>query len=112
MSDLRRVCFFCNEVIEERKTLEHIIPDSLLGRLGIKEETITGRKKNQYSRIKVPAHSSCNSGFGSKYERRVLNFLDNPDSLYEIIKSEETCLPMEYGPDESATAIVTTWLSK
>lgn len=112
MSDLRRICFFCDEAIEDKKTLEHIIPNSLLGRLGIKEQTITGKKEAQYSRIKVPAHSSCNSQFGSNYESRVLNLLDDLDSLYETIKSEEAGLPMMYGPDESATAIITTWLSK
>jgi len=112
MSDLRKVCFFCDEAIEEKKTLEHIIPNSLLGRLGIKEKTITGRKETQYSRIKVPAHSSCNSEFGSHYENRALNLLNDLDSLYETIKSDEAGLPMVYGPDESATAIITTWLSK
>lgn len=112
MSDLRKICFFCDEVIEDKKTLEHIIPNSLLGRLGIKEQTITGQKQTQYSRIKVPAHSSCNSEFGSNYESRVLDLLNDLDSLYEAIKSEEAGLPMMYGPDESATAIITTWLSK
>lgn len=112
MSDLRKVCFFCDEAIEGKKTLEHIIPNSLLGRLGIKEQTITGKKETQYSRIKVPAHSSCNSEFGSNYESRVLDLLDDLDSLYETIKSEEAGLPMMYGPDESATAIIATWLSK
>lgn len=112
MSDLRKVCFFCDEVIEGRKTLEHIIPNSLLGRLGIKEKTITGQKETQYSRVKVPAHSSCNSEFGSNYESRVLKLLDDPDSLYEAIKSEEAGIPMMYGPDESKTAMITTWMSK
>lgn len=112
MSDLRRVCFFCNKVIEDRKTQEHIIPNSLLGKLGIKEETLTGRKETQYSRIKVPAHANCNSEFGSKYENRVLDLLENLDSLYEVIKSEESGIPIVYGADESVSAIITTWLSK
>lgn len=112
MSDLRKICFFCDEVIEGRKTLEHIIPNSLLGRLGIKEQTVTGQKDTQYSRVKVPAHSSCNSDFGSNYESRVLKLLDDPDSLYEAIKSEEAGMPMMYGPDESKTAMITTWMSK
>lgn len=112
MRDLRRVCFFCNKEIEEKKTLEHIIPNSLLGRLRIKEETITGNKKTQYSRIKVPAHSSCNSQFGSEYESRVLDLLEDLDDLYEAIKQEESVLPMMYGPGQSASEIITTWLSK
>ncbi|MFP3456991.1 hypothetical protein R0J89_12055 [Psychrobacter sp. SIMBA_152] len=112
MSDLRKVCFFCGERIEGKKSLEHIIPNSLLGRLGIKEQMITGQKETQYSRIKVPAHSSCNNEFGSNYESRILNLLDDIDSLYEAIKSEEAGLPMMYGPDESETAMITTWMSK
>lgn len=112
MDDSKRVCFFCNKAIEEKKTLEHIIPDSLLGKLGIKEETITGRKQTQYSRIKVPAHSSCNNEFGSEYENRVLDLLDDLDWLYEAIRSDESGIPIMYGPDESVTAIITTWLSK
>lgn len=112
MKDLRRVCFFCNEVIEGKKTLEHIIPNSLLGRLGIKEQAITGRKEVQYSRIKVPAHKICNNEFGSHYESRVIRLLDDLDFLYEVINSEDSGLPMVYGPDESVVAIITTWLSK
>ena len=60
----------------------------------------------------MPAHSSCNSEFGSNYESRVLKLLDDPDSLYEAIKSEEAGTPMMYGPDESKTAMITTWMSK
>ena len=112
MGDLRRICFFCNKAIEEKKTLEHIIPNSLLGKLRIKEETIVGHKKTQYSRIKVPAHSSCNSEFGSEYESRVLDLLEDIDSLYEAIKSEESGFSMMSGPGQSVSAIITTWLSK
>lgn len=112
MEDLRKICFFCNEKIEEKKTLEHIIPNSLLGKLGIKEETVTGQKETQYSRIKVPAHSKCNSEFGSEYESRVLTFLEDLDGLYQNIKSEELSIPMMYGPDQTVSAIFTTWLSK
>lgn len=60
----------------------------------------------------MPAHSSCNSEFGSDDESRALNLLEDLDSLYETIKAEELGLQMMYGPDDSATAIVTTWLSK
>lgn len=112
MDDLRRTCFFCNKIIEEKKTLEHIIPNSLLAKLGIKEVTISGQKETEYSRIKVPSHAICNSEFGSQYENRILELLEDLDSLYETIKSEEAGIAMMYGPDESVTAIVTTWLSK
>jgi hypothetical protein len=112
MTDLRRTCFFCAKEIEEKKTLEHIIPDALLGKMGIKEVEVTGNRVTQYSRIKVPAHSRCNSGFGSKYEDRVLALLEDSDALYKAICDEELSIPMMYGPDESITSIITTWLSK
>src|SRR5690554_478937 len=99
MEDLRRTCFFCAERIEEKKTLEHIIPNSLLRKLSIKEKTITGQKETQYSRVKVPAHSTCNSGFGSDFENRALELLEDPDLLYESITNEEDGIAMMYGPD-------------
>jgi hypothetical protein len=92
--------------------MEHIIPNSLLGKLGIKEATITGERVTQYSRIKVPAHASCNNEFGSAYEDRVLDLLKDTDILYDTLIGEERFLPMLYQPDDSATSILTTWLSK
>ncbi len=112
MNNLRRVCFFCAKEIKERKTLEHIIPDALLGKMGIKEDKVAGNRVTQYSRIKVPAHSRCNSGFGSKYEDKVLALLEDSEALYKSICDEELSIPMIYGPDESITSIITTWLSK
>ncbi|WP_288841837.1 hypothetical protein [uncultured Deefgea sp.] len=112
MQDLRRKCFFCSLEIEEKKTLEHIIPNSLLGKLGMKEQTIKGQKETQYSRIKVPAHSRCNNEFGSEYENKILKLLDDPDSLYESIIQEESKTAMIYSPDDSSISIITTWLSK
>jgi hypothetical protein len=110
--DMRNTCFFCSQPIQGKKTLEHIIPNSLLGKLGIKEQTVSGKGEFQYSRVKVPAHKECNSGFGSDYEERVINMLDNPDKLFEDIKSEEAGILLQYGPDESTTSIISTWLSK
>lgn len=92
--------------------MEHIIPNSLLGKLGIKEETVTGERKTQYSRIKVPSHKICNNEFGSAYEDRVLELLEDPDNLYDLLISEENSLPTTYQPDNSANSIITTWLSK
>lgn len=112
MIDLRRSCFFCAEEIVEKKTLEHIIPDSLLGKMGIKEVTVTGDRVTQYSRIKVPAHSSCNNEFGSRFEDAVLELIEDPEILFEAISQDEGSLPMMFGPSDSATSIITTWLSK
>lgn len=112
MTDLKRTCFFCAKEIKEKKTLEHIIPDSLLGKMGIKEVTVTGDRVTQYSRLKVPAHSSCNNEFGSQYENRVLELLDDTDALYQTIRGQEGAIPMIYGPSDSVSSIITTWLSK
>lgn len=112
MTDLKRVCFFCAEEIAERKTLEHVIPDALLQKMGIKEVNVTGNRVTQYSRIKVPAHSRCNNGFGSKYEDKVLALLEDPEELFKSICDEELSIPMMYGPGESGVSIITTWLSK
>lgn len=109
---MSNTCFFCSEQIVGKKSQEHIIPNSLLGKLGIKEETVTGKGVFQYSRIKVPAHRSCNSGFGSKYEDRILKLLDEPKKLFKDIKSEEYGISISYSPDESLTSLFSTWLSK
>lgn len=105
-------CFFCSQPIIEKKTLEHIIPNSLLGKLGIKEQTVTSKDQIQYSRIKVPAHSKCNSEFGSIYEDTIIKLLDNPEQLYEALKQEEIGMMIQYGPDQSVTQLISTWLSK
>lgn len=115
MRDSSRICFFCNKEIKGKKTLEHIIPNALLGHLGIKEEFIsgnTGNAETQYSRLKVPAHSSCNSGFGSKYESEVIDLLENLDDLYEILINEDERKIDILTPDKSDTSLLTTWLLK
>jgi hypothetical protein len=71
MDRLKGKCFFALKLFRE-KSMEHIIPNSLLGKIGIKERTIVGVRETQYSRVKVPAHGKCNSEFGSRYEDRVL----------------------------------------
>jgi hypothetical protein len=111
-NELNKQCFFCSKNIEGKKSMEHIIPNSLLGKLGIKEETVSGDRKTQYSRIKVPSHQACNNEFGSMYEEKVLGLLDDPDNLYELLIAEEALSPITYQPDESPTSIITTWLSK
>jgi hypothetical protein len=112
MDEFKNKCFFCSKIVEGKKSMEHIIPNSLLGKLGIKEATITGERVTQYSRIKVPAHTSCNNEFGSAYEGRVLDLLEDTDNLYDALIGEEHSLPMMYQPDDSVTSILTTWLSK
>ncbi|MDP1879974.1 MAG: hypothetical protein Q8K60_03425 [Parachlamydiaceae bacterium] len=107
-----KVCFFCSKPIIGKKTLEHIIPDSLLGKLGIKEKILHGQTKTQYSRIKVPAHGTCNSEFGSRYENEILALLESPDSLYESLIQDENAILLQYQPSSDNAALITTWLSK
>jgi hypothetical protein len=109
---MRGSCFFCSLPIVDKKTQEHIIPNSLLGKLGIKEQKITGKGSFQYSRVKVPAHGTCNSSFGSDYENAVINLLDDTDKLHEELKIAENGIPIIYCPSESITMIISTWLSK
>jgi len=105
-------CFFCSEEITEKKTQKHIIPNSLLGKMGIKNETIKGRGEFTYSRLKVPAHSKCNSEFGSRYESEIIEFLKNPNETYRTLINEEQGIPLQYGPDNSVTSKISTWLMK
>lgn len=110
--NLKRTCFFCGEEISGKKSMEHIIPDSLLGKMGIKEVSVSGNRKTQYSRIKVPAHSSCNSEFGSRFEDSVVDLFEDADVLYDLICKEEDSIPLDYRPSESVSSVLTTWLSK
>ena len=110
--NLIKTCFFCSNPIEEKKSLEHIIADGLLGKLGLKEKTIEGQGKFQYSRIKVPAHSTCNTTFGSRYENEIQTLLDNPDDLYRVLIQEENLVSQTYQPSNDPISLITTWLSK
>jgi hypothetical protein len=112
LDGFKRKCFFCSKPINGRKTLEHIIPNSLLGKLEIKELTLSGNDIYSYSKIKVPAHEECNSGFGSQYESKVIKLLDEPENLYVTLTEEEIGIPIVYSADNSATSIISTWLSK
>lgn len=110
--NIRRKCFFCSKTIMDKKTDEHIIPNSLLGKLGLKEKTIEGIGSFLYSRIKVPAHKDCNSEFGSRYENKVLQILDNPTSLYKSIVDDENNIDQHHYPTNNSIDLVTTWLTK
>lgn len=112
--DIKKICFFCSEIIEDKKSLEHIIPDSLLGKLGIKQDILDtfGKSEFLYSKVKVPAHRKCNNTFGSDYENKVLKLLENPSKLFEDLKNEEGVISDRYSPNNSITLIISTWLSK
>lgn len=104
-------CFFCNKEIIDKKTLEHIIPNSLLGKLNIKEATLTGEYSIQYSRIKVPAHSKCNNNFGSEFENQILSLLEDTDNLHNIINNDDQ-RNLIYEYSSTPIPLITTWLSK
>lgn len=105
-------CFFCGKAIDGKNSPEHIIPNKLLGRLGIKEKELTGCHTTQYSRIKVPAHSKCNSTFGSLYEDKIQTLLKDTDNLYAELLKEQDAIQIVYTPSGGVTELVTTWLSK
>ena len=109
---MQRTCFFCSKTITDKKTDEHIIPDSLLGKLGLKVKTLEGQGSFLYSRIKVPAHKDCNSEFGSRYENEILQILNYPDSLYKSILDDENNIDHHNYPTNSSIDLITTWLTK
>lgn len=112
MHSPKKICFFCSGEIEGNKSLEHIVPESLQKKLGIKEIKVIGNSEATYARVKVPAHKNCNSEFGSRYENMVLNLFEDTDELYKNIKLEEDDMSMISFPETSVTALLTTWLSK
>jgi len=112
MNDKRKYCFFCNKEIIGKKSLEHIIPNSLLGKMGIKENILHGKNSLQYSRIKVPAHSNCNSEFGSRYEEEILKLLEHPHDLISKIDNQNKGTNLRYTASNGELSLVTTWLSK
>ncbi|WP_199185056.1 hypothetical protein [Aquimarina sp. I32.4] len=83
-----------------------------MGKLGIKEETLTGVGKFQYSKIKVPAHDTCNNEFGSVYENKIINLLEDTDGLYDKLIKDDYGIPLKYSPEDSISMLVSTWMSK
>jgi len=112
MDDIKRKCFFCSEKIDGKVSLEHIIPNSLLGTLGLKNEKLNGDISLEYSRIKVPSHGSCNNEFGSTYESKVLELLSEPQKLYEELRLANNGNEMMTGPCSSSVKIISTWMQK
>ncbi len=83
-----------------------------MGKLGIKQEKLHGKGTFLYSRIKVPAHKTCNNDFGSQYENEIIRLLDNPEQLFEDLKNEENGILLRYDANNSVTSILSTWLLK
>ncbi|WP_167730320.1 HNH endonuclease [Terasakiella sp. SH-1] len=112
MEDLSRTCFFCNQEINEKKSLEHIIPNSLLGQMKIKEETLNGVYSSQYSKIKVPAHTKCNNEFGSRYEDHILKLLNDPEGLFNDLNKTDMVGHAIFTPTDDSFGLISTWLGK
>ena len=47
------LCFFCSRPIAGKKSREHVVPNFLLRKWGIKRETLSGVDKREYAKIKV-----------------------------------------------------------
>lgn len=114
INDLRHTCFFCAKRIQSKKdrSREHIVPDFLLHKMDIKRETIIGDSKREYAKVKVPAHKDCNSGFAGAYENMIKSYLEDPDGLFDELTTADGSILLDYGPDDSAASIISTWLSK
>lgn len=108
-----KICFFCGKLILEKISKEHVVPEFLLNEAKIKIDKITtsGYSK-EYSRIKVPSHLICNTGFGSRYENAIKDFLKKPTQLFKEIESQELVGNIQYGPSDGLATVFATWLSK
>ncbi len=114
LANLKQRCFFCSERITSKRdrTLEHIIPNSLLKQLSLKDKILEGPLHTQYSRIKVPAHRVCNNNFGSRYESKALQLLENPAVLAAQIMDKADTLPFFNGPSLDNVDVFSIWLTK
>lgn len=113
---LKNICFLCGDKIASKAewSPEHIIADEILGHFGIKQhpfQLINGQTIT-YSRIKIPSHRKCNNEFGSRYEKGVIQMIRNPMKLFSDLRAENCRLPIDMGPSDSITSIITTWMSK
>lgn len=86
---MTKICFLCGSEIEGKVTKEHIIGDKFLSIWNLKNEKYRYNKSSQereYSRLKVPAHGDCNSGFGSRFETYILKIISTLDENSEVLE--------------------------
>jgi len=113
-AEYKNICFFCKGEIKSKAdySLEHIIPNQLLRNSKIQNSTLHGSHSSTYSRVKVPAHRTCNNEFGSRYEMRVLEILEDIDTLYKDIIEDTEVREFISGGDDSSVGIISVWLCK
>lgn len=105
-------CFFCGEPIDGKTSREHIFSDKFLEYLGLKQEKVTSSlpRSTSYSKVKVPAHSSCNSGRGSEFEAYILRLIKSMDANLAHLSAIHTAFGEPL--NESLRHAFTQWLAK
>src|SRR3979409_15634 len=66
-------CFYCNKLLKSNHSKEHVFPQWLQDRFGIRDKTITliNGTRIQYAKLTVPCCKPCNNVHLSKLENRV-----------------------------------------
>lgn len=105
-------CFFCGAEIGEKVSREHIFGNAFLGYLDLKLEALNSsfKRATTYSRIKVPAHPSCNNQQGSQFEREILNLVRTMDD--NLAEMEQLRAPTPESLGEALREIFTLWIAK
>lgn len=105
-------CFFCGEPIAEKGSREHIFGNSFLGYLGLKQDTLASSLPHptSYSKLKVPAHATCNNRDGSWFESYVLSIIRTMDA--NLVDLAQVHTPTEQPVNEGLRQAFTQWLAK
>lgn len=105
-------CFLCGQMIKGKTTQEHVFANSFLAEFDLKRERLQfgAPKPIEYSRIKVPAHRSCNSEIGSKFESYLLQIIRSMDTNLDVLAQ----LHLAHHPKVAANAkeMFCQWLAK
>ncbi|WP_116812892.1 hypothetical protein [Steroidobacter cummioxidans] len=82
-----QACFFCGQPIIGNRSREHIFGDKFLQYLDLKQTNLASSLANPttYSRIKVPAHATCNNEVGSEFENQMLGLIKSMDQNLELL---------------------------
>ena len=110
---MSRECFLCGEEITGKISKEHIFSNSFLSLLNLKTQSFTFRKsteKIEYSRLKVPSHSTCNNEFGSRFEEYILKLISSFNSNYDTLRKLH--VEREDSIVASIKETLTQWLAK
>ena len=105
-------CFFCGDAIAEKVSQEHVFGNSFLGYLDLKRDTLTSSQPHptSYSRLKVPAHATCNNREGSWFESYVLSIIRTMDGNLDHLAQIHTSIGEQV--NEGLRQAFTQWLAK